>query len=166
MWIFWSLLSIILFSFSAIFEKKGSSVDEECTELKFLVWFGIFSIAVAVCIQAFGLREIDSSLFGFLRENPAVLLCPLFYMLSLFFLFISLKFIPLSINVPITSTNGIYCFAGAVILYAALGKFQEVREEVSFIKVVLVLVVTLTIAVSSFLYVAGHHILTDFASEI
>ena len=73
-------------------------------------------------------------------------------MMSLLFLFISLKFIPLSINVPITSTNGIYCFAGAIILYAALGKFQEVREEVTFIKIVLVLVVTLTIAVSSILY--------------
>lgn len=152
MWIFWSLLSILFFSLSGIFEKKGSRLEEECTELKFLVWFGIFSIAVAGFIQTFGLRELDSNLFEFLKENPAILLCPLFYMLSLLFLFISLKFIPLSINVPITSTNGIYCFAGAIILYAALGRFQEVREEVTFIKIVLVLVVTLTIAVSSILY--------------
>ena len=152
MWIIWSLVSILLFSFSAIFEKKGSSVEEECTELKFLVWFGIFSFLVAVCIQTFGLRELDSSLFEFIKHNPAILLCPVFYMLSLLFLFLSLKFIPLSINVPITSTNGIYCFAGAIILYAALGKFQEVREEVSPIKVVLVIAVTLTIAASSILY--------------
>lgn len=152
MWIVWSLISIVFFSLSGIFEKKGSRVEEECTELKLLVWFGIFSIAVAVCIETFGLRELDANLFEFLRENPAIMLCPLFYMLSLLFLFISLKFIPLSINVPITSTNGIYCFAGAIILYAALGKFQEVREEVSLIKVVLVLAVTVTIAVSSILY--------------
>ena len=70
MWIFWSLLSILFFSLSGIFEKKGSRLEEECTELKFLVWFGIFSIAVAVFIQTFGLRELDSNLFEFLKENP------------------------------------------------------------------------------------------------
>lgn len=152
MWIFWSIIAILLFAFCEIYEKKASNIDEDYTELKMLIWFGIFSLLVIVGIKILGLRELDMNIIEFLSKNPVVIFSPIFYMLSLLFAFISLKYIPVSIEVPITNTNGIYCFLGAIILYAILGKFDEVREEVTIIKIILVIVVTITIIFSSIIY--------------
>ena len=100
MWLVWSCIAIILYALCEIYEKKGSVFDEPCSETKLLVWFGMFGLIVAAFISAAGLRESGEGLISFMTDNPAVILAPVFYFLSLLLAFISLKFIPVSIEVP------------------------------------------------------------------
>ena len=152
MWLVWSCIAIILYALCEIYEKKGSVFDEPCSETKLLVWFGMFGLIVAAFISAAGLRESGEGLISFMTDNPAVILSPVFYFLSLLLAFISLKFIPVSIEVPITNTDGVLCFIGAVLLYGLRGKYDEIAEEVSLAKVILVVVVSAAAFVFSVIY--------------
>ena len=152
MWLIWSLVSILLFAFCEVFEKKGSDIREPFSETKMLVWFGIFGLLTAAAVAAFGLRETDLSLLEIVPAYPSMALGIVFYFLSLLLSFVAMKFIPVSVSVPITNTNGILAFVGAVLLYSLRGKYQEIAEEVTLPKVILVLVISAAVVVFSVIY--------------
>lgn len=152
MWLVWSCIAIVLFALCEIYEKKGSSIKEECSELKIIIWFGIFGFIVALAIKTFGLRESNTSFFVMACENKLLIINAGLYCLALFMAFISLKFIPLVIEVPITNTDGIFCFIGAVLLYAIRGNFEEIRSEVTIPKVILVTIILIVVIVFSILH--------------
>lgn len=152
MWLVWSCIAIVLFAFCEIYEKKGSVFEEQCSETKLLVWFGIFGLIFAFSISVMGLRESNEGIISMIMKNPVFILSPIFYFLSLLLAFISLKFIPVSVEVPITNTDGILCFIGAILLYAFRGKFVEIAEDVSPIKLILVVIVTITAFIFSVMY--------------
>lgn len=103
MWLLYFIISIILFALCEVYEKKGSSIKDECSELKIIVWFGIFGFIVAFALNALGIRESNTSFFVMAYENKLFILNAVLYCLALFMAFISLKFIPLAIEVPITN---------------------------------------------------------------
>lgn len=152
MWLVWSCIAIVLFAFCEIYEKKGSAFEEPYSEIKLLVWFGIFGLLVATFISVIGIRETNEGIFSMMIENPVFILSPIFYFLSLLLAFISLKFIPVSVEVPITNTNGILCFVGALLLFGLRGKFDRIIEDVSLEKIILVAIVTVTAIIFSVMY--------------
>lgn len=155
MWLIYSIGSIILFAFCEIYEKKGANQDEPYSEVKMLVWFGIFALVVSVFISVTGLRETKIGILGMLTQNPAILLAAVFYFLSLLFAFISLTLIPVSIESPITNSSGALCFIGAVVLYAIMGKYEVLAQEVTPLKWILVAVMCSTVIVFSVMSHSG-----------
>lgn len=154
MWLLWSCISILLYAFCEIYEKKGSDIEEPYSGAKMLVWFGIFGLAVALFVSLTGLRESRIGFFKMAVENPAMILSTVFYFLSLLLAFISLKLIPVSVEAPITNTSGSLSFIGAILLYAVLGKYREIRCEVTPVKLIVVLVIFAVVALFSLIY---HH---------
>ena len=152
MWILFSCISIFLYSLCEIYEKKGSSFEESNSEAKLLVWFGLFGLLIACFVSINGLRETDTGFFEMAIENPALILSTVFYFLSLLFAFMSLKLIPVSIEAPITNISGSISFVGAIILFIILGKYQKVIEEITSIKLLLVLIIFLVVLLFSYLY--------------
>ena len=152
MWILYSCISIAFYALCEIYEKKGSDIEESHSEAKLLVWFGLFGLLVACFVSISGLRETDTSFFDMAIDDPALILSTVFYFLSLLFAFISLKLIPVSIEAPITNISGSISFVGAILLFIFLGNFQKIYEEVTLIKVVLVVIIFIVVLIFSNLY--------------
>lgn len=149
MWLVWTCVAIIFYALCEVYEKKSVDFEEPFSEGKLLVWFGIFALLVSVLISVAGLRESDVDIIHRIVESPVFVLSPVFYFLSLFIAFVSLKLIPVSVEVQITNTDGIMSFIGAVSLYAFLGKYDVITEKVTPVKVILVLLTTVTALVFS-----------------
>lgn len=138
MWLILSIVSIVFYAVGELFQKISSSFEEDNSELRLLVWFGIICGITSVLISALGLKESDVTVFSMIENNPISILSPLLYFMSLFICFLAFKFIPLSIAAPIISADGILTFIGVVILYMFIGKEALVDETITPLKLILV----------------------------
>lgn len=152
MWIVYSSISILFYAFCEIYEKKGSNIDEENSESKLLVWFGIFGLLVACFVSISGIRETNTNFIEMIQEYPYIFLGTAFYFLSLFFAFISLKFIPVSIEAPITNTSGGLSLIGAIILHMSLNRYEEIAEEITSLKLLLISIIFFVVTIFSIIY--------------
>lgn len=152
MWIFWSCVSIVIYSFCLIYEKKGVNINEKYCEIKMLIWFGICGLLVSIFVSIFNLRETSASFIKLFIESPPIILSTLFYYASLLLSFISLKFIPVSIETPIANTYSCFTFIGAILLFLSLGEYQKITTELTPEKVVLVVIIFIVLIIFSILY--------------
>lgn len=152
MWIIWSSISILLYALCEIYQKKSSKISEPHSESKLLIWFGLFGLLVAFVVSVFGLRETNESFITMAIENPTIVLSTIFYFVSLLFAFLSLKLIPVSIEAPIANTCGCLSFVGAIILFTLLGEYEKIAEEVTLVKVILVIVIFAIVIIFSDIY--------------
>ena len=141
LWIVWSCASIILYALCEIYQKKGSDIEEPFSEIKILVWFGLVALIVAAVVSFTGLRESSISFIEMTAENPAMILSTIFYFLSLWLAFLSLKLLPVSVEVPIVNSCGYFAFIGIILLYMVLGKYDEIVEAVTPAKLLLVIII-------------------------
>lgn len=152
MWLLWTVFSLIFFSLCEVYEKKSSDPNESLSETKLLCWFGAFSLVVATFVSVTGIRESDSGFFTILTENPVLILPTIFYYLALLLAFICMKYTPVSIEAPITNTSGILSFVGAILLFSIRGKYAEIAEEVTAVKLLLVVIVCAVTIIFSVIY--------------
>lgn len=155
MWIIVAFLSIAAYSIGEIFQKLGSGAGDKDSEWKMFVWFGIFNGLFAVGFKVLGFVDPSVSTFDFLSASPVMILSPLLYALSLIAIFLSYKFIPASIGVPIHNTNGIFSFIGVIVLFIVIGQTDYLASEVTVTKVVISLLVLGLVYVSGILESQG-----------
>ena len=139
MWLIYAFSSTSFYALGEVFQKKGSHFKEEHTELKLLVWFGIFSFIFSLLLKAFGLVGMSFNIFTMICDYPGVILSPLFYALSLILCFLSFKLVPVSVIAPITCMEGAFTFFGVVMMYMFLGKTDEILQSVTVLKLILII---------------------------
>ena len=142
MWVLYAFISILLYAFAEVLQKKGSDIKEEYSELKILIWFGIISGISSGFILLLGLKETLTTAFQMIMDHPAVLLSPALYYLSLLLCFLAFKLVPVSVASPITCMDGVFTFIGIVILYIAIGKSSVLAENVTLLKLALVILLS------------------------
>ena len=137
------LTACLLYSLSEIFDKIGSCDDDEHTELKLLVWFGIVNLCITCFYISFNLGETGLAPWTMIFQSPVLVFPSLFYVLALLTAFISLKFIPVSIETPLCNVNSLFAFVGVVLMFLATGNTQELRNELTTTNIIaLVFVLT------------------------
>ena len=150
-WLLFSALSILLYAFCELFDKQGSEYEEKYSELKIFIWFGIASGIVSLCMRLLGLTEGEMTVFSLLRERPYALLSPVLYALCLVAAFLALKLIPMSIEVVFCNFDGLFTFVGVIIMYLAFGENALLDEEITPLKIILVLAAMVCVVVESVL---------------
>jgi drug/metabolite transporter (DMT)-like permease len=107
-WLFFSIVTALLWGIAELFYKKGARPDEKYAHLKICVWVGVVMGAHAI----FTLLTQDIS------YNPANIIhylpVSLFYIFSMAFSYFGMRFIEESISDPIENTAGVIC----VLLFA------------------------------------------------
>lgn len=145
MWILYAVISMMLYALAEVLQKKGSDINEEYSELKLLVWFGIISGFFSFAILLLDLKESPATALQIIANNHAVLLSPALYYLSLLLCFLAFKLVPVSIASPITCMEGIFSFIGIIILYSAIGKDSVLAESITSLKVFIVVLLSVGI---------------------
>lgn len=151
MWLLFALISMGFYAFAEMFQKQGSDLREEHTELKIAIWFGIVSGVTALAIRLLGLKESSAGVVEIVRQNPLMLCSPALYYLSLLASFIGFRLIPASIGSPITCTDGVFTFIGVVLLYFAIGKGEVLDENITAVKVILVILLSVGVFATTLL---------------
>ncbi len=141
MWLLFVFVSIMFYALGEMFQKKGSDLTEEHTELKILIWFGIAGGITSLFISLFGLKESSVTVVQMVSENPAVILSPALYYFSLLLCFLAFKLVPVCVASPITCMDGVFTFVGIIVMYLIIGKSALIDESITPLKLILVVLI-------------------------
>ena len=150
MWISLTLLSTLFFALCEVFDKIGSSLEEEDTEWKIIVWFGISNAIFAAVIFFVKLCTPGFSAIEAMKSNPIVFVPQVLYSLSLLVSFLSLKLIPVFVESPLCCAEGAIGFIAVIVMYMFLGKDALIEEEITPLKVFLAAAIFVCIIVFSY----------------
>ena len=109
-WLFFSVATALLWGTAELFYKKGAQPNEKYSHLKICVWVGV----------VMGAHAIFTLLTQDIGYNPVNLLVylpvSLFYIISMAFSYLGMRFLEESISDPIENTAGVIC----VLLFAII----------------------------------------------
>lgn len=121
-----SLICVLFWAFSDIFIKQASSEENRFSQLKIMVWNGIFFVLVAVFLVIFETDQIDFA--NFWTTFRIGLITVAFYWASLFCLYLSMKRFECAISSTIGQTSGAVTVIGYVMIYLLTGTAASLSE--------------------------------------
>lgn len=148
MWASCLLISILLWSVTSIFYKKGAYKDDRYIHLKFSVITGLLCFIIALCYIV--IREESFSIWESAIRFWPMTLFGIIYAIGNTFTFKGILYNDVSVIAPIENTaNGSYVLI-LIIMYVLLGRVNSVWEVLTPYKIIGILCICAGIAFLAF----------------
>lgn len=152
MWLTLTLISTVCYASCMLFQKLGSPVGEENTECKLVIQIGAISAIFAIVLTATGIKTQGLLAVAAIIDDPKLLLSEILYAASLVSTFIAYKRIPNSVVTPLNGVACPICFVGAIVMFLFMGQDALVDEEITPLKVFLIVIVFICVFLFGFSY--------------